>query len=290
MAEQKIDPTILRDIPIFQSLSDAELIQILQSEDNGIEEYEPKKNIVRESEIGTCMYVVLEGAVEVYLRGGGGAVGRDITLSTLRKGDFFGDQSLDSDSTGRRNASVRALYPTKVFRIDKKHVLLALHGEVEESEDVTVPVMRPEDREVRDLIEGLRLFQSLTEKELSTIGVWTKVIKVGPGDFVIKESEQGDCMYVVLEGEVEIFTFDDDGKIVMLATLTRGNHFGEQALMPGSSGERNAYARTRDIARLIQIPKAYFRLILNRDSDLAQTLLKAGSKQKDEITKIHKSP
>lgn len=289
MNEQQIDPAILRDIPIFQALSDAELLQILRSEDNGIEEYEPKKSIVREAEIGTCMYVVLEGAVEVYIRGGGGAVGRDITLATLRKGDFFGDTSLDSDSTGRRNASVRAMYHTKVFKIDKKHVLLALHGEVEESEDVTVPVMRPEDREVRGLIEGLRLFQSLTEKELSSIGTWTKVIKVGPGDFVIKESEQGDCLYVVLEGTVEIFTFDDDGKMVMLATLQKGNHFGEQALMPGSSGERNAYARTKDAARLIQIPKAYFRLILNRDSDLINALQKVGSKQKDEITKIHKS-
>ena len=289
MTEQLIDPAFLRDIPIFRSLTDDELIHILRSDDNVIEEYDAKKTIVREAEVGTCMYVILEGAVEVFIRGGGGAVGRDITLATLRKGDFFGDQSLDSDSTGRRNASVRALYPTKVFKIDKKHVLLALHGEVEESEDVTVPVMRPEDREVRELIEGLRLFQSLTEKELSTIGIWAKVIKVGPGDFVIKESEKGDCMYIVLEGEVEIFTFDDDGKIVMLATLYRGNHFGEQALMPGSSGERNAYARTRDVARLIKIPKDYFRLVLNRDSDLIETLKKAGSRQQTEIKKIHKS-
>lgn len=289
MNEQQIDPAILRDIPIFQALSDAELIQILRSEDNGIEEYDPKKTIVREAEVGTCMYVILEGAVEVFVRGGVGAVGRDITLATLRKGDFFGDTSLDSDATGRRNASVRTMYPTKVFRIDKKHVLLALHGEVEESEDVTIPVMRPEDKEVRGILESLRLFQSLTEKELSTIGTWTKVIKVGPGDFVIKESEKGDCMYVVLDGTVEIFTFDDDGKMVMLATLQRGNHFGEQALMPGSSGERSAYARTRDAARLIQIPKAYFRLILNRDSDLINALQKVGSKQKEEITKIHKN-
>lgn len=289
MTEQQIDPAILREIPIFRALTDAELVQILRSEDNRIEEYDAKKNIVREAEVGTCMYVILEGAVEVYIRGGGGAVGRDITLATLRKGDFFGDQSLDSDSTGRRNASVRAMYPTKVLKIDKKHVLLALHGEVEESEDVTIPAMRPEDREVRELIEGLRLFQSLTEKELSTISSWARVVKVGPGDFVIKETEQGDCMYIVLEGDVEIFTFDEDDKIVMLATLTRGNHFGEQALMPGSSGERNAYARTRDIARLIQIPKTYFRLVLNRDSDLTESLIKAGSKQKDEITKIHKN-
>jgi CRP/FNR family cyclic AMP-dependent transcriptional regulator len=288
MTEQLNDIEILRSVPLFNSLSDAEILTILQSPDNSIEVYDAKQGILRESEVGTCMYVILEGTCEVYVRGLGGAVGRDITLATLRKGDFFGEQSLDTDTTGRRNASVRALHSAKVFKIDKKHVLLCLHGEVEESEDVTMPVMSSEDREVRQIVEGMRLFQSLTESELLKVGLWTKVLSVGPGDFVIKESEKADAMFVVLDGNVEIFTLDDGGKITMLANLERGNHFGEQALMPGSDGKRNAYARTDGVARLIQIPKAYFRLVLDRDGDLAKSLEKIGSSQKKTIGDIQK--
>jgi len=56
MTEQLNDPEILRHIPIFNSLSDSELTEILRSPENSIEEFEPKEVIIRESEIGDCMY------------------------------------------------------------------------------------------------------------------------------------------------------------------------------------------------------------------------------------------
>lgn len=292
MTEAKISPEFLRKIPIFSSLTELALAQIIQSPDNGIEEYAAKQTIVRESEIGTCMYVVLEGMVEVFIRGVGGGIGREICIATLKKGDFFGDQSLNTDSTGRRSASARALHPARVFRIAKKHVQLQLHrGGAEEepaaTEDDAPHTKTPiKQSEVAELIKGLRLFQSLKSSELESIDAWTNTISVGPGEFVLKESQKGDCLYVILEGTVEIFTFDEDGRVVLLATLGRGEHFGEQALMPGSSGQRNAYARTSGIARLIQVPKAYFRLLLNRDSALVQALQRIGEKQQTAIDQI----
>ena len=287
MTGQLTDPGILRDIPIFQSLSDAELTEILNSSDNGIEEFEPKQAILRESEIGDCMYVMLDGIAEVSIRSGAG--GGDITIATLRPGDFFGEASLLPENTDRRNASVRALHKCQLFRIDKKHVLLSVQGEVDETEDITVRRASPLDQEVVELLKGMRLFNSLTDQELATIGSWTEILTVGPGDFVLKESESGDFLYVVLEGSVEIFTLDDNGKITMLAEHGRGNYFGEQALLPGSSGKRNAYVRSNDAVKLIQVPKEYFRLVINRDSVLFEALQKIGASQKEEIDKIHDS-
>ena len=287
MTGQLTDPGILRDIPIFQSLSDAELTEILNSPDNGIEEFEPKQSILRESEIGDCMYVMLDGIAEVSIRSGAG--GGDITIATLRPGDFFGEASLLPENTDRRNASVRALHKCQLYRIDKKHVLLSVQGEVDETEDITVRRHSPLDQEVVDLLKDMRLFNSLTDQELATIGSWTEILTVGPGDFVLKESESGEFLYVVLEGSVEIFTLDDNGKITMLAEHGRGNYFGEQALLPGSSGKRNAYVRSNDAVKLIQVPKEYFRLVINRDSVLFEALQKIGASQKEEINKIHDS-
>ena len=284
MSEQLTDPGILRDIPIFSSLSDTELAEILKSPDNGIEEFGPKEVIIRESEIGNCMYVMLDGIAEVAIRSGGG--GREVTIATLRAGDFFGEASLLPENTDRRNASVRALHQCKVFRIDKKHVLLSVQGEVDETEDVTVRKASPVEEEVVALLKGMRLFNSLSDEELAAIGGWTEILTVGPGDFVLKESESGDFLYVVLDGTVEIFTLDDDGKITMLAEHGRGNYFGEQALLPGSSGKRNAYVRSNDEVRLVQVPKEYFRLVINRDSVLFEALQKIGAAQNEEIKKI----
>jgi len=284
MTDELNDPGILRHIPIFNSLGDDELREILKSSDNGIEEFAPKDVIIRESEIGDCMYVLLEGTVEVSIRSGAG--GREITVATLREGDFFGDASLLPDNTDRRNATVRAQHQCKLFRIDKKHVLVSVLGEVDESEDITVQHKPPVENETLEMLKGMRLFNSLNDEELSKIGNWTEILTVGPGDFVLKESEEGDFLYVVLEGTVQIFTMDDHAKITILAEHTSGTYFGEQALLPGGSGKRNAYVRSNDKVRLIQVPKEYFRLVIKRDSVLFEALKKIGEAQKKEIDQI----
>ncbi len=279
-----ITPAYLKKVPIFASLTDAELKAIISSPDNSYEEYGMKQGIIREAEIGDCMYVILEGTVEVSIKGGGG--GREIAIATLREGDFFGEQSLLPGSEGRRNASVRAFHPSKVFRIDKKHVLLNING-VDGSEDITeLPKFKKEEQEVRDILRDLRLFKSLADIELNSYPNWTEVITVGPGEFIIKESEYGEHLYVILDGIVEVFMIDEGGKINILAKLKPGDYFGEQALLEDSDGERNAYVRTDNETRLIKISKDYFKLALKRDSILADALRKAGEAQKQTISKL----
>ena len=315
--ELQLQTQLLKNIPIFRSLSDPLLVSILKSPENKIEDHPPKHLIIRESELGDCMYIILDGMVEVLIRAESG--GREIAIATLKAGDFFGERSLMPGSSGRRNATVRSIYQTKVFRIDKKYVLLSVKRDdfhLEDDEEVTVlnlnvhksaqkPVSPPAPQAasrpvpppvpplppdaVRDTIMKLRLFKSLNRDELLTIHNWTEVITVGPGDFIIKESQVGQAMYVILDGEVEIFTLDLEGKIVVLATLKNGDYFGEQALMPDSKGKRNAFARSDKISRLIKIPKEYFRLVLNRDSDLYKELTKMHSARTRKLQEAKKS-
>jgi CRP-like cAMP-binding protein len=280
MSQVQINTELLRNTPIFSSLTDSQLEKIIAAPENGFEEYEPKKRIVTEAEIGDCMYIILDGTVEVTVRSGSG--GREISIAYLRGGDFFGEKSLLPDSTGRRNASIRAMHATKVFKIDKKYVLLGIKKNVEakdETEDETEVNYNFEPDEVRDAIRKLHIFKSLNYEELEGIRDWTEVIEVGPGDFVLKQSQQGEHMYVILEGNVEVFVLDDDGKIVILSSLNDGDYFGEHALMPDSKGKRNAFARADKEARLVKIPKEYFRMMLNRDSGLAESLKKTKAEQ-----------
>ncbi len=285
MSAQIPDISLLKKIPIFSELSDSELQKILDAPENGIIEYGMKETIIKESEIGDCMYIVLDGAVEVMMRG----LGREIAIATLRPGDFYGEQALTVvDETGRRNATVKSLNMAKLFKIDKKFVRLSLTGEPDISEDITVPSTSSEKEQVKQLISGMRLFEALRDKELQSIDTWTEVSTVGPGEFVIKESEKGNCLFVVLDGSVEIFTMDDNGEMVVLARHKKGGYFGEQSLLPQSTGKRTAFARANGKAKLIRIPKAYFRLILNRDAELADSLSKAGKDQQAQLNAIKK--
>lgn len=310
MAQVELKAELLRKIPIFRSLSDELLEGIISAAENGMEEFPPKTLIIRESEIGNCMYIILDGSVEVIIRAESSS--REISIATLRAGDFFGERSLLPGSTGRRNASIRSIYNTKVFRIDKKYVDLSIKRDdfsLDDDEDVTAiniktapqkpkpgvkkpavqkqPPLPPD--EVRDMVMKLRLFKSLNRDELLTIHDWTEVITVGPGDFVLKEAQPGEFMFIVLDGTVEIFTLDNDGNIVILAVLKKGDYFGEQALMPDSKGKRNAFARSDKASRLIKIPRDYFRLVLNRDSVLAKELKKKHDDQKQKLKNIRQT-
>ena len=292
MAKQLTDPGILRKIPLFSSLSDGELMAIINSPENSVVHFEAKKTIVREAETGDCMYIILDGTAEVSIRGG--AANREITIAKLKQGDFFGEQALTvEDETGRRNATVRSFNPCTVFKISRKHVHVAIHrdktGDKPRQLKHDPEVMSsPQAIKIRAIISGMRLFKSLTKEELASITTWTEVIEVEPGEFVLKESERAEAMYIVLDGTVEIFTMDDNGKIVLLSSLTRGNYFGEQALLPGSSGIRSAYARSHDRAKLIKIPKAYFRLVLNRDAALVRALQQIADGHSRQLEQIQK--
>ena len=269
------DPQLLRNIPLFNSLSDDDLANIINAPENGIKEYGQRELIVREAEVGDSMYIILDGNVEVSIRSG--SSDRAVGLATLRPGDFFGEQSLLPWGTGRRNASVKALHSAKVFRIDKKYVLLSIKHDDEDfdesdSEDTTTINAKFDPDEVRDLIMDMSLFKSLNNQELATIRDWTEVVSFGPGDFVVKEFQKGEHLYVVLDGTAEIFTLDDDGKVLILDELGAGEFFGEQALMPDSNGKRNAFVRANHETRMIKIPKEYFRLILSRDKEIEAKL------------------
>jgi CRP-like cAMP-binding protein len=269
------DPELFHNIPLFKSLSDDDLLNIINAPENGIEEYGQREIIVREAEVGDSMYIILDGYVEVCIRSG--SSDREVGIATLRPGDFFGEQSLLPCGTGRRNASVKALHSAKVFRIDKKYVLLSIKHNGEDiddadSEDTTTINVKFEPDEVRDLIMDMRLFKHLNNQELATIRDWTEVVSFGPGDFVIKKFKKGEHLYVVLDGTAEIFTLDDDGKVLILAELGTGEFFGEQAIMPDSKGKRNAFVRANNKTRMIKIPKEYFRLILSRDKEIEAKL------------------
>ena len=57
MTEQLTDIGILRKIPIFSSLSDTELAQILKAPENGIIDFAPKETIIKEAEIGAVVAI-----------------------------------------------------------------------------------------------------------------------------------------------------------------------------------------------------------------------------------------
>ena len=72
--------------------------------------------IFREGEAGDCAYVVVQGSVQVFATDRNGD---EIVLARLKELEHVGEQSLLTDRSGRRNASLRACEDTTLLRIPK---------------------------------------------------------------------------------------------------------------------------------------------------------------------------
>ncbi len=79
--------------------------------------YQDGESILTQGEMGDCMYVIQSGKVEV-IRGQGE---REIILTELGEGDFFGEMALFEREV--RSTNVRAKGETKVLTVDRKTLL-----------------------------------------------------------------------------------------------------------------------------------------------------------------------
>jgi len=76
-----------------------------------------------------------------------------------------------------------------------------------------------------------------------------------PGDIVFQQGDLGDSVYVIQEGECDVLR-EKNGSQELLATLGRGDYFGEMALLADQT--RNATIRTRSATNVLIITKHDF--------------------------------
>ena len=79
--------------------------------------YQDGEIIIRQGEVGHCMYVIQEGKVEVLIE----SDGKEVQIAVREQGDFIGEMAIFERDV--RSATVRAVGPARVLTIDKKNFL-----------------------------------------------------------------------------------------------------------------------------------------------------------------------
>jgi phosphoserine phosphatase RsbU/P len=103
---------LLKNIPVFNGLEGAEMIQIVPLLRK--ETFPAESIIIREGDRGESMYVIVNGVVRVARKSEGG---EEISLQTLQGGAFFGEFSLIDNLP--RSATVTAIIETEIFTLQK---------------------------------------------------------------------------------------------------------------------------------------------------------------------------
>src|SRR5438132_10713164 len=84
------------------------------------------------------------------------------------------------------------------------------------------------------------LFKRLEAHELEHLAEEIDQVNYKAGETIFNEHDRGDALYILEEGSVRIWVFDEDVKEVTLAQLKPGDFFGELAVL--DRGERSSSA------------------------------------------------
>jgi CRP/FNR family cyclic AMP-dependent transcriptional regulator len=95
----------------------------------------------------------------------------------------------------------------------------------------------------------------------------TDTLQLAPGDFLFQEGDKGDKMYVLLEGEIDIFLGD-----FVLETAGPSSLIGEMALIEDNPRTANAVAKTP--AKLAQIDRRRFHFLVQQTPHFATHVMK----------------
>jgi len=107
--------------------------------------YHDGQDVIRQGEIGDCMYVVQSGQVEVLQSGEYG----DQHLAFLEAGDFFGEMAVFEKE--KRSATVRSAGESRVLKVDRKTLL----RRIGEDPLLAVNLLQTMSRRIRDLNEEI---------------------------------------------------------------------------------------------------------------------------------------
>jgi CRP-like cAMP-binding protein/small-conductance mechanosensitive channel len=147
-------------------------------------------------------------------------------------------------------------------------------------------------------INSTRLLDGCTEEAKRELADRMTIVTRRSGEYICKQGEQGDTMYIIAEGVVDVVTnvivTDAHGNSKATAntikTLAGGDYVGEMALLRGETRNADVVAKTEVV--VYAIDRDSLKSLVERHSDVAEKLGAAMAKRKLEtqhaITDIEK--
>lgn len=132
-----------------------------------------------------------------------------------------------------------------------------------------------------DIAEDLRQFEAfrdLSDSEMRLLGGHMGRCEFLPGEEIVRQGDVGGDLFLIDEGEAEVWKRDESGEPSFITTLGPGYYFGEIALLHGGVRTADVVARTRmSVLRLKK--EAYERFLAELDEVRESILATAASRR-----------
>src|SRR5215207_6896137 len=98
---------------------------------------------------------------------------------------------------------------------------------------------------VTTLLGRTDLFRSLSEVDRGTVAAQMRKATYESGQLIFSRGDPGEEMHLVVEGRVRLSVLSVEGKVLSFGHASRGDIFGEIALLDGQARSADATALTR---------------------------------------------
>ncbi len=118
------------------------------------------------------------------------------------------------------------------------------------------PAVSEFEHEVIKELRSVDFLQNLTDQELRLLVPNVNVHQFGAGECLMREGEQGDTLYVIRRGYVDVLATTKDGRQTHLATVGPGNIQGERGFLIGEP--RGATCRAKTDVEVLEMNRDAF--------------------------------
>ena len=170
-------------------------------------------------------------------------------------------QAHDAGLSVRKIAAATGLSPTRVHQVLSANV-----------EHLALPPTTLDPQTSKSL-QKIALFAGLDNTALAALSQHTVLRKFPNRTILINEGDDSDSLYLILAGRLQVYTSGNEGKEVLLRTLTAGDCFGELSLLDGRP--RSASVRTLTPCQALVLSRIAFTDCLHKNPHVALELLRA---------------
>ncbi len=116
------------------------------------------------------------------------------------------------------------------------------------------------------LLEKIPIFMSLSDNDLEEISENAERVHFEKDDYIIKQNDKGDSLYVINDGVVSVYLDNENNEKVFLAKLGVSDYIGEGSLLTGEPRSANVIAETPCI--VIKVSKEIIKDIFAKNPDV----------------------
>ena len=208
------------------------------------------------------MFLLARGRVLVYATH---PSGERIYLSSLTAGDFFGENAFFTGAS--RSATVEAICAADVFEIARP-----LYNSVTTGHSRTSGILLDfyKERIVETVLATSPVFGLLDREQRRAVIARFLPRVINHGELIVKEGAHSDQIYLIKEGEGEVFSGAGDKRTV-LSRLGPGTLFGEIAALRGIP--RTASVQADGKLEVLELTRHDFEALLDSAPELKRRVL-----------------